>query len=358
MRGNLKDTMPAGWGLVLALATIPAVADSEVPNERILHKEVVVHATVGEVWRAWTTSAGMAEWWVKESNIELRVLGPFELYMIPDAPEGQRGAEGCRVLSYVPMEMLSFEWNFPPTLASLRASGAKTHVVLRIDDLNDGTARVRLDQLGWQSGEDWDAGYRYFDRAWGHVVSLLEKHFAEKAARSESWIDGAVNVTAQYGPRQMQKFEVVIPADVATVWETLTTAEGVRSFLSPSPQIELVPGGAYALFDGSLSKVLGFVPQRQLVVTGSAPLEFPNVRMAGTWAVLDLAADGDNSTQLTMTCLGWQNGEEWDRAFDYFLKNNPVFLNLLRKRFTEGPLEWSAPTPGAPQTFTRKPLTQ
>jgi len=341
-------------GLVAAVVsggTPPVHAGEQV--ERVLHKEAVVHATPAEVWRAWTTSEGMAEWWVKDSRIEPRVLGPYELIMIPDAPEGQRGAEGCRVLSYVPNEMLSFEWTFPPNVPALRSAGAKTHVVVRIDDLGDGTVRVRLDQLGWQEGEDWDKGYAYFDKAWGWVMEQLRGHFAEKATQTESWIDGAVSVTAVRGPARVQKYEVELPADVATVWDTLTTVDGVRSFLSPDPKIELSPGGAYMLFSGSLSKVLSVVPQRQLVVTGSAPLEFPNVRMGGTWGVLDFESSGDDATHLTMTCLGWQNGEEWDRAFEYFLKNNPMFLNLLRKRFTEGPLEWSKPGPGEHATFTR-----
>lgn len=342
--------------LVLTLsATARAQDDAET---RILHKEVVAYASPQELWRAWTTPEGMAEWWVKDAHIDLRVLGPFELMMVPNAPEGQRGAEGCRVLSYLPYTMFSFEWNFPPKVPTLRAAGAKTQVVLHFDDQGDGTTRVRLDQLGWQAGDDWDAGYAYFDKAWAFVLDLLARHFAEQATRTEDWIDGAVNVTARYGPNRLQRFEVQLPADVATVWQTLTTEEGLRSFISPSPKVELAPGGAYAVFDGSLSKVLGFVAERQLIVTGSAPLEFPNVRMGGTWGVLDFAPAGENATDLTLTCLGWQNGEEWDRAYEYFLKNNPVFLNLLRKRFTEGPLKWSEPGPGGVATFTREPLAE
>jgi len=352
-----RQTASRYWVVMVVVGACGGVAvANDAADVRILHKEAVVFASPREVWHAWTTPEGMAAWWVKDANIDLRVLGPFELMMVPDAPEGERGAEGCRVLSYLPYEMFSFEWNFPPKIATLRAAKAKTEVVLHFDDLGDGTTRVRLDQLGWQEGEDWDAGYAYFDRAWGYVVALLKKHFDEQATKVDSWIDGAVNVTAQYGPQRQQQFVVELPADVATVWATLTTVEGVRSFLSPQPHIELRSGGAYALFPESTAKILGLVPERQLVVTGSAPLEFPNVRMGGTWAVLDFAAGGDGATELTMTCLGWQNGEEWDRAFEYFLKNNPMFLNLLRKRFTEGPLKWSEPGPGEVATFTREPL--
>jgi hypothetical protein len=32
-------------------------------------------------------------------------------------------------------------------------------------------------QLGWRDGEDWDAGYAYFDAAWDHVLQRLEDSF-------------------------------------------------------------------------------------------------------------------------------------------------------------------------------------
>lgn len=162
------------------------LADQTPLSQRILHKEVVVPATRAQLWRAWTTREGMAEWWVKHSLIELRVLGRFELHIKPDAPEGQRGAEGCRVLSYLPQEMFSFEWNFPPKVPSLRDSGAKTHVVLHFDDLGNGQVRVRLDQLGWQDGADWQAGYAYFDNAWAYVLNLLKDHFTNAATPTNS----------------------------------------------------------------------------------------------------------------------------------------------------------------------------
>jgi uncharacterized protein YndB with AHSA1/START domain len=345
-------------GILIAVLASPFAAQAEKSvaahaDARVLHKEITVPASLDEVWRAWTTAEGMAEWWVQDARIECAVLGTYELMLIPDAPEGERGSEGCRVLGYLPRAMFCFEWSFPPSIPALRSTGAKTQVVLRFDEPSPGAVRVRLDQLGWQEGPDWDKGYAYFDPAWTWVLKQLQAHFEQRSRRSESWIDGAVTVNAVYGPRRRQEYAVTIPAPRAQVWETLTTVDGVRAFLSPAPNIELTPGGAYALFPESTSRVLGFVPERQLVVSGSAPLEFPNVRMGGTWAVIDLADAGDGETAVTMTCLGWQTGEEWERAFDYFLKNNPVFLNLLRQRFTEGPLTWSDDDP---PRFTRQPL--
>ncbi len=153
-------------------------------GSRVLSKEVIVQARIEAVWRCWTTSEGIASFFSPNSTIELRVGGPYELYMGATAPDesGKRGSEGCRVLSFVPHEMLSFEWNFSPATPGLRASGAKTHVVLRFDDLGANGVRVRFDQLGWQEGEEWDAGYAYFDKAWDWVLGSLKKRLEGEAA--------------------------------------------------------------------------------------------------------------------------------------------------------------------------------
>jgi uncharacterized protein YndB with AHSA1/START domain/uncharacterized protein YciI len=150
-------------------------------GERVINKAVTIAAPVADVWGAWTTSEGMASFFAKASTIELRVGGRYELYIVPDAPAGSRGSEGCHILSYVPKEMLSFEWNAPPSIPSLRDAGVKTFVVLRFDELGARQTRVRLSHLGMGEGEAWDKYYAYFDRAWDVVLKLLHDRFASES---------------------------------------------------------------------------------------------------------------------------------------------------------------------------------
>ncbi|MCG8408773.1 MAG: SRPBCC domain-containing protein [Phycisphaerales bacterium] len=334
------------WSAILvsftshALARSPGVKDS---SERILQKEVTVQASLDEVWHAWTTSEGIASFFSPESNIELRIGGPYELYMgkITDA-SGKRGTEGCRILSYVPREMLSFEWNFPPKVMKLRKSGSKTHVVLRFEDLGENRVRVRFAQLGWKEGEDWDTGYAYFDKAWDGVLDQLkDKAKADRlpsadgetrGSETRTWVDGNVTVTAVSGPEKRQDFEMLIPIPVTKVWKALATTEGIRECLAPKAEIELKPGGTYAIWPGSSNRVLSYLTHRMLSTSGSAPPQFPNVRKGGTWSAYFFEQLGEKKTKLRLTVVGWKQGEEWDRAFDYFLKNNPVFLNHLYKK--------------------------
>jgi len=142
---------------------------------KILRKETTVSSPIERVWWAWTTSEGMASWWAKNSWIELRIGGPFELYFLLDNPRGLQGSEGCRILSYRPPEMLSFSWNFPPSLPEIR--GEHTWIVLRFNPHGPEETQVSLDQLGWKEGPAWEAGWKYFDDAWESVLERFKTRF-------------------------------------------------------------------------------------------------------------------------------------------------------------------------------------
>ena len=133
-------------------------------------------ATRAEVWRAWTTSEGVVTFFAQAANIRLEPGGAFELYFDTEAPPGLQGSEGMRVLSYLPGEMLSFEWNAPPRFPELR-NGPRTWVVVRLDDVGARATRVRLAHLGWRGGGEWDQVHSYFDRAWDTVLRRLVCRF-------------------------------------------------------------------------------------------------------------------------------------------------------------------------------------
>ena len=98
-------------------------------EEKTVHGEIVVNAGLEEVWNAWTTEAGAKTFFAPACNIDLRPDGPYEIFFNPDAPPGERGGEGLRVLAAQPMQMFSFTWNAPPSLPEVR--GQRTHVTLR-----------------------------------------------------------------------------------------------------------------------------------------------------------------------------------------------------------------------------------
>jgi len=344
----------ANGALVSAFTEAPAAKrqvqkQSAKASDRILRKEVIVPGTLAQVWHCWTTEEGIAKFFSPESKIELKPGGAYYIYMMkmPPGKKIKRGTEGCKLLSYIPHEMLAFEWNFPPAVSSLRESGAMTQVVLKFEDLSDGTVKVKFAQLGWKKGEDWDKGYAYFDNAWSRVLDQLKNHLEKEKptqARSDSmaagkvrvWTDGHVKVTAIDGPEKRQDFEMELPVAVEKVWNLLATTNGIHKLGSKDGVVELKPGGTYSFWPGAPNKVLAFVQQEMLSVSGSAPPKFPNVRQGGTWSAYSFDRLDDSRTRLRLAVIGWRPGEkEWDDAYDYFLKNNPVFLNSVYDTLTK-----------------------
>ncbi len=146
-------------------------------TDRQLRRTVVVDAPRGAVWDAWTQEDILTSWFAPYANIELRVGGKYEiLFAPPDAPLNTRGGEGCRVLSFLPQEMLSFSWNAPPSLKEARKY--RSRIVLQFEDAPDGGTQVTLTHLGFGPEPMWDEVYNDFDKAWSSVLNSLQKHFA------------------------------------------------------------------------------------------------------------------------------------------------------------------------------------
>ncbi len=165
--------------LVLPLAIVAAAASARAQSPRqVLEKKVIVAAPAAAVWRAFTTVEGAATFFAPSAKIELRLDGAYELYFDPEQPAGKRGSEGQRVLSYLPERMLSFTWNAPPQFPRARAERGM-FVVVQLEQLGgpQGT-RVTLTHLGFKPGTEGYQIYTYFERAWGLVLSRLQRRFA------------------------------------------------------------------------------------------------------------------------------------------------------------------------------------
>ncbi len=147
--------------------------------DRQIEAEVVVAASLDDVWTAWTTTEGISSFFAPDADIELKVGGKFELYFMPDAPVGQRGAEGTKVLSFLPKEMLSFEWSAPPAVPTLRDANMRNWVVLRFEELGPAEVKLHVTHLGWGEGEDWDACFDYFSKAWPSVLKACQDRFIQ-----------------------------------------------------------------------------------------------------------------------------------------------------------------------------------
>ena len=137
------------------------------PRHPQIRASRAVSATPEECWRLWTTEEGLRSFLGRDSNVSLEIGGPYEVYFRIDNARGRRGSEGCKVLSYLPERMLSFEWNAPPHFPLVRAR--RTRVVVLFEPAPEGTV-VELVHLGFGEGDEWAKAHEYFTLAWPRVM--------------------------------------------------------------------------------------------------------------------------------------------------------------------------------------------
>ena len=154
--------------------------------ERAIDKEVVVAATVDQVWEAWTTREGIRSFFAPDAEVEPRVGGAFHIHMDPGAAPGMKGADDMRFMALQPKQMISFDWNAPPHLPEARAQ--RTFVVVRLVAVDEKATRVTLHHTGWGEGGQWDQAYAYFDKAWGNVLGNLLKRFESGPYDWTAWL--------------------------------------------------------------------------------------------------------------------------------------------------------------------------
>src|SRR5262245_15297140 len=150
--------------------------------------------------------------------------------------------------------------------------------------------------------------------------------------------------------------EITLAAPVQDVWKAWTTDEGIATFFAPKGHVDLRVDGTYDVWFNPAGKpgergaegmrILGVEPFRRFAFTWNAPPSIPAIRGQRTLVVLDFAPLGEKQTQLRFTELGWGEGADWDKAYEYFDQAwGSIVLPRLLVRFQKGPIDWQAPPP-------------
>lgn len=166
------------WILLMQLAGGLSLFGQVIPLESglTLRKQVEVPAASGEIWERFTTQKGIESFFAPEARVDLAVNGVYEIYCYSEGKKGERGSEGCRILSFIPGELLSFTWDNPPRFPSLR--GQFSWVVLTFTPIAQDRTRVDLVHLGFRADPEWSEALKYFDRFWNVVLSRLVYSFS------------------------------------------------------------------------------------------------------------------------------------------------------------------------------------
>ena len=146
--------------------------------------------------------------------------------------------------------------------------------------------------------------------------------------------------------------EVVVKATPQVAWKTWTTREGIQSFFAPDARIEAHPGGLFEIHFNPFAppglkgaddmRFLALQEPRLVSFTWNAPPQFPEVRPQRTSVTLRFTPAGEGQTKVVLNHSGWGDGGQWDQNFDYFNNAWTRVLAAFKKRFDEGPMDWTA----------------
>lgn len=144
---------------------------------------------------------------------------------------------------------------------------------------------------------------------------------------------------------------VLVAAPIDEAWAAWTTREGIVSFMAPDAVIEPRVGGAFQIhFDpgapaGSRGademRFMALQPPHMLSFDWNAPPSLPQVRLQRTFVIVRLAPEGERATRVSLHHTGWGDGGEWDRAHAYFDRAWGTVLDSLKRRFEQGPRDWT-----------------
>ena len=145
--------------------------------------------------------------------------------------------------------------------------------------------------------------------------------------------------------------QIVIAATLDQAWDAWTTRAGITSFFAPDAEIQPKVGGAFHIYIDPLAepgmkgaddmRFMALQPKRMLSFTWNAPPHLPEARAQRTLVILRLQPVGDKQTRVTLHHVGWGDGGEWDQAYAYFDKAWGGVLANLKKRFDQGPQDWT-----------------
>lgn len=145
--------------------------------------------------------------------------------------------------------------------------------------------------------------------------------------------------------------EVVVAAPVDAVYRAWTTTEGIKTFFAPDARVELAVDGPFEVYINPYApaglkgadnmRVIGFQENKMLSFTWNAPPSLPEARKQRTVVILRFQPESEGKTRVQLHHVGWGEGGEWDKAYEYFSNAWPRVLANLQTRFAEGPVDWT-----------------
>ena len=143
-----------------------------------------------------------------------------------------------------------------------------------------------------------------------------------------------------------------IPASLAQVWQAWTTSDGLMTFAAPFVHLDFRIHGIWESSYNPKStlgnpaniqnEVLAYLPMEMLTICiHRTPPGFPDPEMAQRlWTVIRMRSLDESITEVELTMLGYQPGDESSPVYQLFHRGNALTLGWLYQSFVGGPRRW------------------
>jgi len=135
--------------------------------------ERFIQSDIEWVWRAWTESERIVEWFAPSAEIEPWVNGKFELYFNPGNRDTM-STRGCKISRFEQPSSLTFEWKGPdPFAEAMNQDGELTSVDVELEPADGGTV-IRLRHSGWKETQEALLAKQWHVQAWEQMLDSLK----------------------------------------------------------------------------------------------------------------------------------------------------------------------------------------
>ena len=183
------------------------------------------------------------------------------------------------------------------------------------------------------------------------ALALIQGPLIGRAASYPNQGEGS---QARYKVDRTIGLEIVINAPVEKVWQAWATRDGIKSFFAPDCDIDFrvlgkfdilfMPSAPPGLRGAEGNLILAIQQGKMLSFTWDAPPNFPEIRKQRTSVVIRFVPLALNKTKIVFRQSGWGEGEEWNKAYDYFVKAwGETVLPYLKHSLELGPIDWKNP---------------
>ena len=139
------------------------------------------------------------------------------------------------------------------------------------------------------------------------------------------------------------RLEVILPMSISSAWQLFTTDQKLKTWLAPVVHIELKTGG-YILTNYDSTKkltdkssinstIINFITNEMLTLKVNLNNNFPKSVIAADsnlQHIIQLIQIDSNHTKIVSSMVGFGDGADWDKTYDFFLKGNDwTFKKLM-----------------------------